>query len=158
MFIYTSIKIPTRANNARGNARASIIFMGATWNGEHIFNVRCFHVEEYFLPHPFFFPSLCLTVLPSSCHLMLSVEAVLGIVSRLSRCCFWWRIDNNYLGTSLFFSRCISCPHPPFFLRIVGHETQFVAVVCITPLILLWCSVRGWEVWAWRDYARAVHV
>lgn len=47
---------------------------------------------------------------------MLLVQAALGPgFSRLSRCCFWWRIDNNYLATSLFVSRCVSCTHPPFF-------------------------------------------
>lgn len=29
--------------------------------------------------------------------------------SRLSRCCCWWRCDNDYLGTSFFFSPCVSC-------------------------------------------------
>lgn len=64
--------------------------------------------------------------------------------SRLSRCCRWWRVDNNYLGISFFFLP-LRLMHLFFSMLLV---TKFIAVVCITPLILLWCSINGWEVWA----------
>lgn len=60
--------------------------------------------------------------------------------SRLSRCCFWWRIDNNYLGASLFFSPCVSRARPPFSLycwsqdpiycRCLHHPSHLAVMFC----------------------------
>lgn len=59
MFIYMSIKIPTGANNGCGNAQASIIFMEATLNGEHVFDVSVFILKDTF------FLAVSFPVLPS---------------------------------------------------------------------------------------------
>lgn len=117
MFIYTSIKNPTQANNGHGNAEASIIFMDVTLNGEHIFDVRVF-ILKYIFSHTFPLSRLSLSDCPSLFPDVLgpgsSWQCHPGF-SCLSRCCFWWRRDNNYQGT-FFFSHCVSCARPPFSL------------------------------------------
>lgn len=75
MFIYISIKSPTGANNECENAQASIIFMEATLNGEHIFDVSVLILKNV-LFHAISFP-----VLPSL--LMFLVQAAPGSVTQV---------------------------------------------------------------------------
>lgn len=59
---------------------------------------------------------------------------------RFSRCCSWWRIDNTYLGTCLFFSPYVSCARPRFSLyrwsrdpiccRCLHHPSHLAAMFC----------------------------
>lgn len=69
-------------------------------------------------------------------------------IACLFRCHCFRKGDNNYLGAFFFFSPRVSCTL--FFLCVVGHMNKFVTVVCITPLIVLRCSINGWEVCAQR--------
>lgn len=58
--------------------------------------------------------------------------------SRLSRCCFWWRRDNKYLGTSFFSSPCVSCPpfslycwsRDPIYCRRLHQPSHLAVMFC----------------------------
>lgn len=68
--------------------------------------------------------------------------------SRLSRCCCWWRCDNDYLGTSFFFSPCVSCALFFFFplccwsqdqicCRCLHHPSHLAMTVSVEIMLVL---------------------
>lgn len=100
----------------------------------------CFHNIFSHALSLLFFLSLYPTVPPSTCHLMFLVQAALGSVTQVSVAF----PDVAAGGGVIMIIWALPSFSPPasralfffFFLCVVGHKTKFVAVVCITPLIL----------------------